>query len=101
MLWGQAFVMIVIGFAISMMGYVIGMMSRLSAFYDVAYYLVVSQLVNGFGRCAVQIGREQVATYKVLTFMTITYFAVRLAIYLTGGALIADGIQELIFIWEI
>lgn len=101
MLWGQAFVMIAIAFAISMMGYVIGMMSRLSAFFDIAYYLGVSQLVNGFGKYAVQIGREQMTNYRVLTFMTTTYFAVRLAIYLTGGALIADGIQELIFIWEI
>ena len=93
--------MIAIAFAISMMRYVIGTMSRLSAFFDIAYYLGVSQLVNGFGKYAVQIGREQMTNYRVLTFMTTTYFAVRLAIYLTGGALIADGIQELIFIWEI
>lgn len=99
--WGEAFVIIMIAFAISMMGYVIGMMSRLSAYFDIAYYFALSQLVNCYRRYAVQRGRDHVTTYKVLTFLTMVYFVIRFLIYMTGGALTSDGIHELIFVWEI
>lgn len=98
--WNIAYIIILISFVISILGYRIGMLSRLSAFFNMTFIVAMPQLIMDYQKCAaLYIRKYGNNNVQVLIFLTVIYVLFRLILYL--GSMTVDGIQEIIFVWDV
>ena len=98
--WNIAYIIILLSFAIGLLGYRIGMLSRLSAFFNMTFIVAMPQLIMDYQKCtALYIRKYGNSNVQALIFLTIIYVLFRLVIYLCSMSM--DGIQEIIFVWDV
>ena len=98
--WNLDYIIILLSFAISLLGYRIGMLSRLSAFFNMTFIVAVPRLIMDYQKyAALYRGRYANGNVPILMLLMIIYILLRLTIYL--GSISVDGIQEIIFVWDV
>ncbi len=97
--WNIAYIIILLSFAIGLLGYRIGMLSRLSAFFNMTFIIVMPQLIMDYQKYVALYRGRYGNNVQILILLTIVYILLRLIVYL--GSMTVDGIQEIIFVWDV
>ena len=83
------------GFAIAMLGYSNGMISRVNIYFSTTFLVFIPYFINNISN--ISLGKDMILPINVLFFV---YFMLRFNMYVSSDSLELDGMQVFKFIWS-